>query len=82
MLKKKNITATRTFEKRLYSFFDNAHHEISASGVIFKKLSKATKGLRVKQTRMSVFCQRDLTLIEYKIKKTDLAAHLGHEERF
>ena len=35
-----------------------------------------TKELRVKQTQMSVCGQCNLTLIKFKIKKTDVTAHL------
>ena len=46
-------------------------------GVILGNLPKATKELRVNQTLMSIFCQLDLTLIEYDIKKIVITAHLG-----
>ena len=41
-----------------------------------KNLPWMTKELRVKQTQMSVCGQCNLTLIKFKIKKTDVTAHL------
>ena len=45
--------------------------------VNIENLPQTTKELRVKQTRMSNFDKRDLTLIEYKIKKIVVTAHLA-----